>query len=269
VSTIRRTNRPADNFAIISNEFLRDGRVSFRARGIGGWLLSHETGWETTTERIAEAAEVGRDQIRSALRELEAAGYLRRTRTRSGGLMGPMVYEVQCTPFEDAEEDVSAGQNHRLENQSLVNQPLAGPPYKKTNSKKTNLKDSCPPPAGEALFDPPEDVYTGKDGKGGGGVSSDPSDPSAVFASFWAVYPRKIGKAKARTAFASALGKTSADDLVTGARRYADYVAWSTQDPRFVKHPTTWLNGECWEDDLPQRPAQRDVRDTDWESDVG
>ena len=150
MSVVRRVNRPADNFTMISNEFVRDSRLSFHARGVGGWMLSHAAGWETTTEAIAKDAGVGRDQIRRALTELEGAGYLRRTRDRSaGGKLGPMVYEIQCTPFEP----ISAGQSQRLENQALADQALVSRRHKKTTSKKTNQEDQ---PSGGAAAAAPE-----------------------------------------------------------------------------------------------------------------
>jgi len=134
---------------MVSNEFVRDGRLSFHARGVGLWLLSHTAGWECTTERIAIEAGVGRDQIRRALRELEAASYLRRTRERlEGGKLGPMVYEVQCVPFENE----SAGEDQRLDSQALVGQALADNQHKKTHSKKTTEEDQ---PSGGSDADAP------------------------------------------------------------------------------------------------------------------
>lgn len=72
------------------------------------------------------------------------------------------------------------------------------------------------------------------------------------FADFWAVYPRRVGKVKARAAFAAAL-KAGADpaDVIEGARRYAGD---PNREERFTAHPTTWLNRGSWEDEpLPGR----------------
>lgn len=138
MTVVRRVNRPADQFTMVSNGFVRDVRLSFHARGVGLWLLSHTEGWECSTERIAQEAGVGRDQIRRALRELEAARYLRRVRERSPqGKLGAMLYEVQCVPFEDE----TPGQDQRLETQALAGQALADNQHKKTNSKKITEED--------------------------------------------------------------------------------------------------------------------------------
>lgn len=66
------------------------------------------------------------------------------------------------------------------------------------------------------------------------------------FARFWEVWPRKVEKRAALRAFRAALKRATPEDLVGGAKRYRD-------DPNrradFTKHPTTWLNGDCWLDE--------------------
>ncbi|WP_373873119.1 helix-turn-helix domain-containing protein [Actinoplanes italicus] len=46
-------------------------------------MLSKPDNWIVRTEQIAKANGCGRDSIQSALREIEAAGYLVRTETRN------------------------------------------------------------------------------------------------------------------------------------------------------------------------------------------
>jgi hypothetical protein len=77
------------------------------------------------------------------------------------------------------------------------------------------------------------------------------------FDEFWAIYPRKVGKGKARSAFDAALQKTDAKTLIAAAEIYASSVA-GADDSRFIAHPTSWLNGERWEDeyeDAAGKPA--------------
>ena len=70
-----------------------------------------------------------------------------------------------------------------------------------------------------------------------------------TFEQFWQAYPRKVGKGKAREAYARALRATDPATLVEQARRYARTV--EGKDPQYVPHPTTWLNQERWEDVYP------------------
>lgn len=70
---------------------------------------------------------------------------------------------------------------------------------------------------------------------------------------FWSVYPRKTDRKKASAAFARI--KPSDDLLQTMLSVIA---AWSTKwtaEPQYIPHPTTWLNGERWNDAPPATPA--------------
>jgi hypothetical protein len=77
---IQRGRQAADNFTIISNDHLRDERLSWAARGLLAWLCSHAEGYEITEATIVDAGPTKRDGIRTLLRELEELSYLRRDR---------------------------------------------------------------------------------------------------------------------------------------------------------------------------------------------
>ena len=78
--TIQRTPRPQSNFTVLSNEILRDNRLSFRARGILVSILSRPDNWRTSAESLANESVEGRGAILTALKELETFGYLERTK---------------------------------------------------------------------------------------------------------------------------------------------------------------------------------------------
>lgn len=83
MATIVRGPRAADHFTIISNSALRDERLSWKARGLLAYLLSMETGWQTSVRRLATVAPDGKSAVETALAELQAAGYLERVQTRA------------------------------------------------------------------------------------------------------------------------------------------------------------------------------------------
>lgn len=76
-------SRPADApFVGVPNATARDGRLSFKARGLLVYLLSFPRDWRFHVRKMAEEGQDGQSAIRSGLAELEEAGYLRRTAER-------------------------------------------------------------------------------------------------------------------------------------------------------------------------------------------
>jgi len=67
------------------------------------------------------------------------------------------------------------------------------------------------------------------------------------FDTWWRSVPLKRSKGKAREAYKRVRKKAEATTLLAGIERYAQEVAG--REPRFIKHPTTWLNAECWLDE--------------------
>lgn len=68
-----------------------------------------------------------------------------------------------------------------------------------------------------------------------------------AFAAFWRTYPRKVGKPKAEAAFRRLKLHERIEQVLVGLRRWTMSDEWS--DPRYVPHPTTWLNRGGWEDE--------------------
>ena len=81
----------------IPNAALEDSRLSFRARGILAYLLSKPDDWRCRSEQLAAASTDGRFAVRSALAELEAAGYLSRDRERFMGESGRWEWHTVTT----------------------------------------------------------------------------------------------------------------------------------------------------------------------------
>ena len=73
------------------------------------------------------------------------------------------------------------------------------------------------------------------------------NDINEQFNQFWSVYPRKKGKGQARKAFEKALEKTDLQTILDGVHAYVANDVMD--DPQFIAHPSTWLNGERWEDE--------------------
>lgn len=80
-------------------------------------------------------------------------------------------------------------------------------------------------------------------------------EPKAdLFDRFWKLYPNKKNKTNARKAWAKLkVTDDLFDQIIAGLARYCESPDWTKDGGRFIPHPTTWLNGKRWEDevDLP------------------
>jgi hypothetical protein len=73
------------------------------------------------------------------------------------------------------------------------------------------------------------------------------------FEQFWEIFPRRVGKGTAKKAFKHAASRASFAEILDGARRYAkECVGRETQ---YIKHPSTWLNADCWLDEPERKPG--------------
>ena len=70
-------------FTQIPNAWIRDARLSYKARGLLAELLSHSPGFEISREKLSKNGQDGDRAIRSAIRELESVGYLKRSQNRT------------------------------------------------------------------------------------------------------------------------------------------------------------------------------------------
>lgn len=79
----------------------------------------------------------------------------------------------------------------------------------------------------------------------------------AAFEAWWARYPRKVGKGDAHRAWRKAC-KRAGSELLDHAVE-AHVAAWEANgdDPRFIPHPSTWLNGERYFDPPPSITGPR------------
>lgn len=83
---IVRGPRLADNYTILSNELLRDDRLSFKARGVLALLLSYPDGAQINAATLAlRSASDGRKGVLSALKELRMMGYMTTVNVRQEG----------------------------------------------------------------------------------------------------------------------------------------------------------------------------------------
>ncbi len=72
-----RVERTKD-YTVMSNHHLKDMNLSLKAKGLLSMMLSLPDSWNYTTRGLAAICKEGVDAIRSAIQELEGAGYIGR-----------------------------------------------------------------------------------------------------------------------------------------------------------------------------------------------
>ena len=78
-----------------------------------------------------------------------------------------------------------------------------------------------------------------------------PGKGDDAFDAFWAVYPRKADKKKARQAWTRAIRDADPETIIAGAENYA---ADPNRVDQYTKLPASWLNAGAWENGaLPER----------------
>lgn len=81
----------------------------------------------------------------------------------------------------------------------------------------------------------------------------------ADFETLWKMYPRKIGKPKALKAYQKAVKKgVTFETVKAGLEAYCRHIEANKTETAYIKHGSTWFNGECWNDEYntaPNKPA--------------
>lgn len=78
-------------------------------------------------------------------------------------------------------------------------------------------------------------------------AADEPPRVTPDFDAFWAVYPKRVDKGHARTAWKAALKRGAKPDaVIAAAAEFAESKVGS--DKQFIPYPATWLNGERYND---------------------
>jgi hypothetical protein len=138
------------NYTVINNHICNDPNLSWKAKGIFLYAFSRMDDWEFNTEDLVNRATDGKDSVSAGLRELEKAGYLRRSRIRNedGTFARKGIWTFYETP-EDLKESLPQPENP---DQEIPDQ--AKPPQLSTDSKtSTDKKQQQGNAAAVVLFD--------------------------------------------------------------------------------------------------------------------
>ena len=114
-------------YTVMSNHHLRNKELSLKAKGLLSQMLSLPEDWDYTLAGLSYINREKIDAIREAIKELEKAGYIKRSRERDekGRLRGAdyVIYE-QPQPDEEQEATPPISDLPTLENPTLDNPTL-------------------------------------------------------------------------------------------------------------------------------------------------
>ena len=127
---VRGSFRFEEQYTQIPNEWVRDKSLSLKARGLLAELMSHRAGWETSIAGLASDKE-GESAVRSGVKELEEAGFLRREKKWRDG----RIYYDWLLGSANTQVEIGCENLHAMELHATDRTP------KKTIPLEDNLKE--------------------------------------------------------------------------------------------------------------------------------
>ncbi len=226
------TVRAQRGFTALPNRTLRDNRLSLKTRALLAIMVSLPENWDYTVAGLASICDVGRDAVRSSLRELEACGYL--TRTQRHGETG------HFTQNEYIVTDVP------LPGYPSAAEPSAGDP---AQEKKDCTNTPYSPPEGAAAASAGR-----RSARSRTAPKAAPDWKPERFARFWDYYPRGESKQAAIRAWDRLRPSDELiDQMAQALRRQMESEGWRAGVG--IPYASTWLNNQRWTD-VPKGPPE-------------
>lgn len=144
------TIKKEKDFVQIPNSILTSPDISLKAKGILALMLSLPNNWKFSIEGIASKCKESKECIGSAIKELESAGYVKRTMMHgANGKITGMEYEIFEEPYAVAEAYENNSEKPCEDKPSTENPsmdlPVKGKPSEenhRVNNTKINKKES-------------------------------------------------------------------------------------------------------------------------------
>ena len=156
-------------YTVMSNHHLRNKNLTLKAKGLLSQMLSLPEDWDFTLAGLSYINREKIDAIREAIRELEKAGYIVRSRERDekGRLRGAdyVIYEQPQQPTSDLPTlENPTLDNPTLENPTQINKDILNTNLPKKDKSITDLSNTdsipilspYPSPFGEDAAEPTE-----------------------------------------------------------------------------------------------------------------
>ena len=130
-------------YTVMSNHHLRNHTLSLKAKGLLSQMLSLPEDWDYTLQGLAQINKESIDAIREAVRELERAGYIKRSRERDErGCLRGTVYTIYEQPHAEPTPEEPTQEKPTLEKPMLDLPTLENPTQLNTESTKKRKRQS-------------------------------------------------------------------------------------------------------------------------------
>lgn len=210
--TIIRTEKSKEKpFVMIERIIFEDDGLSWRAKGLLGYLLSRPDNWSVCVADLVNRSTDGRDSCYAALKELGEAGYIsKEAKTAEAGRFAGYDYLVHESPV-----------GKTVYGESVSGETVYG--KSDTNNSEYNERElkekEC---------------------------SNTSSASLEKFDHFWKLYPKKTTKKATKDAW---LKIKMSDDLFKTIIEAITRQAPTFKDG-FILDPVRWVKGERWDDEV-------------------
>jgi predicted transcriptional regulator len=206
------------DFVIIPNDWIRNTGLQPSTNFLLVYLLTHEIGYEIKFDQIERETNIGIRGIRSAIKELAAAGWMKAERQRQkDGRMGAYRYTITQPVGKYTKEPKTTVLNAMVVETTVVQ----GSDLKKTTNTEDKVKENKT-----------KNIY------------------SDDFENFWKLYPRREGsKEKTSKAYEIVIRSNSKETIFSALESWMRHP--TKQDKTYWPYPERWLRDLRFNDELP------------------
>ena len=227
-------------FTTVFNSMIRDPRLGLKTKGLFVLMASLPPEWEFSVGGLAAIADVGKDAVRSMLKELENVGYLTREQAHDGsGKFAKNVYVMQYVAPPSSEKPDNGKPPLSENTDDGKNRERLKPMTVNPTQVNKDLKSIYIPPTPQG----------GRRGRTKNEPRSAPSWMPERFEGFWKFYPRGEAKQSAMAAW----DKLKPDDALIATIGRALVRQKATEEWKRgvgIPYASTYLNQRRWEDEV-------------------
>lgn len=132
------------NYTVMANYHLRDKGISLKAKGLLSVMLSLPAEWDYTLAGLAHISKEGVDAIGTAVKELEYAGYVVRTRRRNeAGQLLDTDYTIYEFPQNKKTEEANANEHKPAPVTPIPEKPILENPVQAIPSQEKPIREKA------------------------------------------------------------------------------------------------------------------------------